>query len=134
MTRSESREQAFILIFEKIFNPDVSVDEMKMTAVECGMFVLDDFAENLVYKAEECREELDAEIEKYLKGWKLSRLPRVALAILRLAVTEIRYFDDVPDSVSVNEAVELAKKYGGENDPSFINGVLGSLIRSKTEA
>lgn len=133
MTRSESREQAFILVFEKMFNPEVSIDDMKMAAVECGIFVLDDFAEELVYKTVENTETTDELIEKNLKGWKLNRLPRVSLAILRLALTEVLYFDDVPDSVAANEAVELAKKYGGDGDPAFINGLLGSVIRSKGE-
>lgn len=133
MTRSESREQAFVLIFEKMFNPEVSVDDMKLAAVECGIFVMDDFAEELVYKSVENTTVTDELIEKNLRGWKLERLPKVSLAILRLAITEILFFDEVPDSVSANEAVELAKKYGGENDPSFINGVIGSVIRSKTE-
>lgn len=133
MTRSESREQAFIMIFEKMFNPEVSIEEMKMNAVECGVFILDDFAEELIYKSLENTDKIDNEIEKNLKGWKLNRLSKVSLAILRLALGEIFYFDDVPDSVTANEAVELAKKYGAEGDPAFINGLLGSVIRSKAE-
>ena len=134
MTRSEAREQAFILIFEKIFNPEETIADMKTIAEEGGELTIDEFAEKLAVAAIENEAETDALIEKNLKGWKLSRLPRVSLAILRLAITEIIFFDDVPDSVSANEAVELAKKYGGDGDPAFINGLLGSVIRSKAQA
>lgn len=133
MKRAEAREQAFILIFETIFNPDVPIDDMKLIAVEEGLFVLDDFAEELVYKTVENVQQLDVEIAKYLKNWTLSRISRVALAILRMAFAEISFFDDVPDKVAANEAVELAKKYGADKDPGFINGVLGSFIKAKNE-
>lgn len=131
MTRSEAREQAFILLFEKIFNPEQTVGDMKAVAEECGTFTVDPFAERLAVAAMDHTEESDRLIEANLRGWKLGRLPKVTLAILRLAVAEITLFDDIPDSVSANEAVELAKKYGGEEAPSFINGLLGSVIRGK---
>ena len=131
MTRSEAREQAFILLFEKIFNPEQSIGDMKAVAEECGTFVVDPFAERLGAAAIDYTPESDKLIEANLRGWKLARLPKVTLAILRLAVAEIMLFDDVPDSVSANEAVELAKKYGGDEAPSFINGLLGSVIRGK---
>ena len=78
------------------------------------------------------QEEIDAEISKYLKKWKLERLPKVSLAILRLSAAEILYSKDVPPGVVANEAVNLAKKYATKEDASFINGVLGSLIRART--
>ena len=131
MTRSEAREQAFILLFEKIFNPDQSIEDMKAVAEECGTFTVDAFAERLAVAAIDYTPESDRLIEANLRGWKLSRLPKVTLAILRLAIAEIMLFEDVPDSVSANEAVELAKKYGGEEAPKFINGLLGTVIRGK---
>ena len=134
MTRSEAREQAFILLFEKIFNPEQTVEDMKAVAEECGTFTVDAFAEQLSSVAIENAETCDSVIESNLRGWKLSRLPKVTLAILRLAVAEILFCDEIPDSVSANEAVELAKKYGGDEAPKFINGLLGSVIRGKTEA
>ena len=76
-------------------------------------------------------QELDDVINKYSKGWKANRLPKVNLAILRLAIYEIKYLDDVPNSVAINEAVELAKKYSGEGDYSFINGILGSVAKGE---
>ena len=134
MTRSEAREQAFILLFEKIFNPEQIIDDMKAVAEECGTFTLDEFAERLAVAAMDYTEQSDRLIEANLRGWKLARLPKVTLAILRLAIAEIMLFDDIPDSVSANEAVELAKKYGGDEAPSFINGLLGTVIRGKKAA
>ncbi len=131
MKRSEAREQAFILVFEKIFNPELSVNEMKEYAADSELFELDAFAEKLLAAVCENEESIDEKISSFLKGWTLQRIPRVSLALLRLSVAEILFFDDVPDSVSANEAVELAKKYAGEEDASFINGVLGSVIRGK---
>lgn len=130
MTRSEARESAFILIFEKIFNPEYSLEDMQELADGSDVIKINSFTEQLYTKAAENLESTDEEIKKYLKNWKLERLPKTALAILRLAFTEIIYFDNIPAGVSVNEAVELAKKYSGEKDASFINGVLGNFIRS----
>jgi len=73
------------------------------------------------------RDELDAAFSKHLKGWTLNRLPRVDLSILRIAVFEITYLKDVPFSVSVNEAVELARKFCAEESRGYINAVLGKL-------
>ena len=131
MTRSEAREQAFILLFEKIFNPEQSVEDMKAVAEACGTFTVDPFAERLSTVAVDHSDDCDRTIEANLRGWRLSRLPKVTLAILQLAVAEILYCDDIPDSVSVNEAVELAKKYGGEEAPKFVNGLLGTVVRGK---
>ena len=70
----------------------------------------------------------DVLINKYTKGWKTSRMNKVDLSILRLAVYEMKWDADVPEGVAINEAVELAKKYSGEDGPSFVNGVLAKLI------
>jgi N utilization substance protein B len=72
--------------------------------------------------------EIDARIESNAKGWKLERIGKVELTILRLAVYEIEYDDDIPANVAVNEAVELAKTFGGENAPAFVNGILGKML------
>lgn len=72
-------------------------------------------------------EELDALINENTRGWKTVRMNKVDLSILRLALYEMRWDDDVPESVAINEAVELAKKYSGDEGPSFINGVLAKL-------
>ena len=72
--------------------------------------------------------EIDGKLDEISKGWKLDRLGKVELAILRLAVFEMNFDEDIPTNVALNEAVELAKTFGGDTSPSFINGVLGKLI------
>ena len=71
---------------------------------------------------------IDAGLNSAISGWKLSRISKVDITILRLAVYEMKYDDTIPVKVSVNEAVELAKKYGGDSSPSFVNGVLAKMI------
>ncbi len=131
MTRREAREQAFILVFEKIFNPELSLQEMKSIAQDEELFVLDAFGENIVKAVFENLSTIDEKISIYLRKWTIDRIPKVDLAVLRLAVGEIMFIDDIPDKVSANEAVELTKKYSGEERAAFINGVLGNLIREK---
>ena len=134
MGRSQSREQAFIFVFEKEFQNDLSYEDMKSYAAETELFEPDDFTQKLYTQTLEHIDEIDAEIIKYLKKWKLERLPKVSLAILRLSVAEILFSKDVPPGVIANEAVNRAKKYATKVDSAFINGVLGSLIRNKKEA
>ena len=80
--------------------------------------------------AEHARE-MDAYVEKYARGWKVSRISRIALTILRTALFEVVFLDDVPDSVAINEAVELSKGYEDQETVSFINGILGSFMRGE---
>ena len=108
--RQESREQAFIIVFEKQFNPDSTVAELCETAKEAGLFEYDSYVSALAGHTFDSLEEIDSTISRYLaSGWKITRLSKVVLALLRLAVCEILYFDSVPYAVSINEAVELAK-------------------------
>ena len=74
---------------------------------------------------------IDAKLEACSENWKISRMAKVDLAILRLSAAEILFMDDVPDSASINEAVDLAKKFGGDDSGKFINGILGRVVRSK---
>lgn len=73
--------------------------------------------------------ELDQDIERFSQGWRFARIPRVATAIMRVAMYEILYMPEVPDKVAINEAVEIAKKYEEDKVVSFINGILGSFVR-----
>ena len=75
--------------------------------------------------------ELDQYIEKYAVGWKFSRIPMVAAAIMRVAMYEILYMDDIPNSVAINEAIELAKKYESDEVVRFMNGILGTFVREE---
>ncbi len=129
MTRKESREQAFILLFEYSFGGE-SAQELFDIAEEAGMCVQDEYCLNIVKTAIDDVEAIDGVISEYSKGWSADRISKVALAALRLAITEIKSFDDIPNSVSINEAVEIIKKYATEQDASFANGILGSFVRS----
>lgn len=126
--RSEEREQAFCLLFQSLFNTDENFEIYEENIESVG-----DYARSIALGVEEKKDNLDELIEKYSKGWKVKRLPKINLAILRLAAYEILFVDDVPESVAINEAVELAKKYSGESDYSFINGVLGALVKSEVK-
>lgn len=90
-----------------------------------------DYIKKIVIGTAQHREELDSYIEKYSKGWRISRISRVAIAILRTALFEVLYLEDVPDSVAINEAVELSKGYEDQETVSFINGILGSFMRGE---
>ncbi len=128
MTRRESREQAFALLFEKMFN-DLPVDELAAAATEARDVPVSSFALSLATGAEAHIDDLDAKIAAYSVKWSKERISRVALSVMRLAVYEMLYEESIPVSVSINEAVELAKKYGGDEDAAFINGILGSISR-----
>ncbi len=129
MNRSEMREQAFILLYEKEFFKDKPCEEIEEVFAE-NISELSEYAKETFENVCERREELDEIISSYLSGWKIGRLPKVNASILRLAIYEIKYAESVPLGVAVNEAVELAKKYSGTDDYTFINGVLGSYLRS----
>ena len=133
MTRREAREQAFLLIFEKSFRPE-SMEEIIQDAVEARAIREDAFSKEVACGVYDKSGELDGIIEAHLINWGKKRVSRVALSLLRMAVYEMKYISDVPVSVSINEAVELAKKYAGEEDSAFVNGVLGSVARQQQEA
>lgn len=130
MKRSESREQAFMLVFERSFKEE-SVDEIIEEAVIGRNLEVDDYAYRLASDVCDHLPWLDETIAAHSKKWKLNRMSRVALTILRLSLWEIDHVDTVPVGASINEAVELAKKYGSSDDFSFVNGVLGAYVRTK---
>lgn len=130
MTRTEEREQAFLLVFEKAFNMEIDADDIIGYAVEARLLEPTAFSTALFKQTYEKLGDIDAVIEKYTIGWKKNRLSKVALSVLRLAICEILFVDSIPYGVSVNEAVELAKKYASSDDAAFINGILGAYIRS----
>lgn len=129
MTRRQAREQAFIIIFEKSFQDDLSVEEIIDNAVEAGVLEKEDFSESLSKTVYKNLEVVDKLIDENLVGWRKDRISKVSASILRLAISEILYFKDIPNKVSVNEAVELAKTYAPTDDAAFINGVLSSVLK-----
>ena len=128
MTRHESRQEAFCLLFERIFT-DATLEEVMENAVEGRDATLSAYAVELATTADSHQEELDAIIEPKLKKWKLNRISKVSLAALRLAVSELHYEENIPVSVVSNEAVELTKRFSGEEDASFVNGVLANIAK-----
>ncbi len=132
MKRSEAREQAFALTFERTINRDTVSRIIDAVGLSKDVIV-DDFAERIAEGAEQHEVEIDAQIEKNIRGWKMNRLSKVSLSLLRLAIYEILFEDEIPVSVSINEAVDLAKKYGSAEDAPFINGVLGSVAKERGE-
>lgn len=131
--KRKAREQAFIILFERSFNSELTIDEILKIAVESEVIEKNKMTADIVRKAEEHIDEIDDVIEKNLKGWSKQRISKVSLALLRMAVCEMKYFDKVPVGVSINEAVEICKVYGSDEDKSFINGILGSIAREKED-
>lgn len=130
MKRHEMRKAAFILVFEKTIIDIVSVDEVIQNALDSELFEVNDECRELFIKTVENFELIDNRISENLRGWTISRISKVSLAIMRLAICEMLFFDDTPNSVAINEAVELAKEFSTEEDASFINGVLGSVEKT----
>ncbi|MFR1708131.1 MAG: transcription antitermination factor NusB [Clostridium sp.] len=132
MNRRKSREIATRLLFEMLINKESYVD------------IIENFRENTDEKIEDIDFEylirvlkgvsenetyINETISKYLIKWKVERLPKMNLAILKMATYEILFEEEIPNKATINEAIELAKKYGDDNAPAFINGVLNNLIK-----
>lgn len=128
MTRREAREEALILVFEKEFNSD-SLEDIIETAKEVRDIEPDEYILSVFHGVFDNLEAIDGIISKYSVGWSIKRITKIALAILRLAIYEIKFLDAIPVSVSINEAVELAKKYSTKEDSAYINGVLSSVLK-----
>lgn len=122
------REQAFFLVFESLFDNDENIDELIELYSE-NVTPVCDYAKKVFAGVSECKNDFNDIINTYSKSWKASRLPKVTLAIFYVALYEMKNVDEVADSIAINEAVELAKKYAGSDDASFVNGVLGAVSR-----
>lgn len=128
ISRYKMREQAVLLVFEKLFS-DTDIDELADNLIDSRDVYLSDYAIEITKAIEARSEEIDGYISAHLsKGWKISRISKISLALMRVAVYEMKYVAEVPVSVAINEAVELAKKYSAD-DASFINGVLGAVAK-----
>lgn len=133
MTRKQAREETFILIFEKEFNNDPLEDILNL-AQEVRDIKADDYVKKVFFGVFNNIDNIDEIISKNAVGWSIKRITKTALAVLRLALYEIEYYDEIPVSVSINEAVELAKKYATKEDASFINGILSTVAKQKDNA
>ena len=146
MTRSNARELAVHFVFEMGVTKQ-SADELLEEALKRPVFEMigkdeplyaefpnveqREYIETLVRGVESHGEELDGYISKYAIGWNFSRLPRVTVAILRVCMFEILYMQDVPNAAAINEAVELTKKYEEPELAAFVNGILGTFVRTE---
>lgn len=136
MKRRDLREHTFKLVFMKEFYAPELLEEQTQLYLESEELAdyTDEEKEVLKLRAKavlDNTEEADTLINQYAKGWQTRRMAKVDLSLIRLALYEIRHDDTVPDKVAINEAVELAKKYGGNDSPSFINGILGKIVRTE---
>lgn len=130
MSRRNARKNTFYLLFQLDFSHKDEFEEVKRIFFEEMKEIQPEDKEFILEKVEGvCSrlEEIDNIIGNVSKGWSTERMSKVDLAILRLAVYEIKYSQDTPNSVAVNEAVELAKKFSSDESPAFINGILGKL-------
>ena len=147
MTRTTAREIAMRLCFaisENITDPRQAVIDIFETEHYASLAQEDElfqekpnkkqmeYISRVVVGTGEHSAELDGYIEKYAKGWDFARISRTALAIMKTAMFEILYMPDIPEGVSINEAVELAKKYDEPETVSFVNGILGTFVKNET--
>ncbi|MBE6604417.1 MAG: transcription antitermination factor NusB [Ruminococcaceae bacterium] len=127
MNRRMAREAAFELLFETEFKQGEARADIFALSTENREIGEDDYIKAVYFGVGEHQNELDDLINKHAKGWKVTRISRVSRSILRLAIFEMRYLDDVPHHVAINEAVELSKKFDEESARAFVNGVLNSI-------
>ena len=146
MVRNTAREIAIHLSYELNFSGKTAEEllDQRLTAAAFAELAVEEdlyrevpnakqaaYIRRLVRGVDEHGAELDGYIEKYAKGWKFSRIPLVASAIMRVAMYEVLYMPDVPNAAAINEAVEIAKKYETPETVKFINGILGSFSRQE---
>ena len=128
--RRESRELALQILYALDANPSVGIRETLQTFREEQADVLSrvrEFAENLVQGVQEHRQVIDAAIKARSKNWTLVRMPRVDLNVMRMAAYELMFRQDIPKKVSINEAIEIARKFGDKESPAFVNGILDEI-------
>jgi len=142
MTRSEARRHAFALIYQFPFYPEQTVE----TLAQAKKWYYDDldqdpeqsrpkgkhaeYIDRVVWGVFDRLKELDGVIENFLREWDINRLNKIDLAVMRLAIYEMLCEKDVTFGIAVNEAVEIAKEFGSDDSPGFVNGVLGNISRS----
>lgn len=144
MSRRNAREYAIRFLYSADFNKNENIDEQLDEFYDSENCLEDNssseimrksdskFAEEIIKGTLERLNVIDGLIQKNTIGWTKERIAKVDLAVLRLAIYEILYRDDIPDSVAINEAIELAKKYSTDESGGFINGILGKIIRNKS--
>lgn len=127
MKRKTAREFLMKVLFQMDASGEFSADNIEKIISDTSLGEQRDYCTSLLNRVCEHKESIDELIAKFSTSRKVERMPKTDISILRLSVTEIIYFDDIPVAVSINEAVELAKKYGTEQSPKFVNAILGSI-------
>lgn len=133
MSRRIAREVLMKLLYERDIAGGHNEESLSSMILEFKLRENDKiYIEQILENMDNEQDKIDGFIMKYAKDWTFDRMAKVDIAILRLAIYELLYRDDIPVGVSINEAVELAKAYGGEKSSSFINGMLGNLARKES--
>lgn len=127
MQRKLARENAFILIFESVCKKEETAEEIFDKAVNVRGLEFDDYVKEVFFGSYENASKLEEAMEKHFMGWKKERVSPVSMAILKLGCYEIMFLSDIPAKVSINEAIELSKKYDDEKSYAFVNGVLNAV-------
>lgn len=127
MTRKIARENTFLLLFEKGIKADESAEEIFTMATEVRELEINDFVRSVFFGVCGNITEIDEIINKNLLGWKRERVSAVSIAVLRLATYELLFLEDIPTRVSINEAIEISKKFDDEKSYVFVNGVLNAV-------
>lgn len=132
MNRSAIREQAFKLIYSLEIQKKENIEEQMELYIENNNLTdknAQEYIKDAINGIQSNKEEIENQIKKNLKtDWKIERISKIDLAILKLAIYEIKY-NDIPYKVAINEAVELAKKYGEDKSKNFVNGILASVVK-----
>ncbi len=131
MKRSEIREKTFIILFQRDFNCEFTQNIDYYLDREGLMGSDANYAKKTILGTIQHLEDIDKLISKYLVNWNFDRLNKTDISVLRLAVYEIMYSEDVPDKVAINEAIELAKKYNGDVAGVFVNGLLDNIYKNE---
>ena len=130
MNRKTARENAFILLFENAIKADETFEEIYVKATEERELEVDEYVKKVFFGVAENVKIIDMKIEECLLGWKKERVSYVATAILKLAAYELMFMEDIPVKVSINEAIEISKKYDDDKAYVFVNGVLNKVAES----
>jgi len=133
MKRKEAREQVVALLFETEFKTDENTAEVYAISVENREIPTDDYIKRAYFGVYENKEKIDELLGTHSNGWKTHRLSKLSRSVMRLAVYEMLFEEDIPYSVSINEAIELTKKYDDPKARAFVNGVLNS-VKNELEA
>jgi len=135
MSRKTAREVAMKLAFASLFGGEETYEGVleKSSIAEAPSEEDIEYSQEVLTGIQEHEAEIDAAIDELAIGWRIERMPKVDLCVMRIAVYEMLYRDDIPCGVSINEAVELAKQFGGDRSSSYINGMLGTLAKRLEE-